>query len=139
MASIFIMNKNIANNKEKLDEVTRHNLDSFNLLLDENTIESLSKKLNIIMRQLSYHEFSLSFWWLGLILIIGMLIALAPHVAQLLTRRFCASFVIFNDYTKILSTKYIASNEKLKWLVISTVVGVPVAVFTAYVRGLFSL
>lgn len=139
MASIFVMNKNMANNKEKFDEVTKHNVDTFNLLLDENTIESVSRKLNVIMQQISYREFSLGFGSLGLVLIIGMLIALVPHIAQLLTRRFCVSFVIFNDYTKILSTKYIANNEKLKWLVISTVVGMPVALFLAYVKGLFSL
>ena len=139
MASIFVINKNMANNKEKFDDVTNHNLDTFNLLLNENIIESISKKLNIIMKQISYHEFSFGFWWLGLILIIGMLIALVPHIAKLLTRRFCVSFVIFNDYTKLLSTKYIATNEKLKWLVITTVVGMSVALFLAYVRELFSL
>src|ERR1700730_12008669 len=139
MASIFVINKNMANNKEKFDDVTNHNLDTFNLLLNENIIESISKKLNIIMKQISYHEFSFGFWWLGLILIIGMLIALVPHIAKLLTRRFCVSFVIFNDYTKLLSTKYIATNEKLKWLVITKVVGMSVALFLAYVRELFSL
>jgi hypothetical protein len=120
-------------------EVSKHNVDEFKLLLNENTIEAISKKLNVIMQQVGYHELSLGFGWLGLILIMGMLIALVPHVAQLLTRRFCVSFVIFNDYTKTLSAKYIATNEKLKWLVITTVVGIPVALFTAYIKGLVSL
>jgi hypothetical protein len=84
--------------------------------LNQNTIEAISKKLNVIIQQVGYHEFSFGFGWLGLILIIGMLIALVPHIAQLLTRRFCVSFVIFNDYTNTLSTKYIATNEKVKWL-----------------------
>jgi hypothetical protein len=139
MASLYLFNRNMAQTATNLGELTKHNTDEFDLLLNENTIESISKKLNIIMRQVGYHEFSFGFEWPGLIIVLTMLIALVPYIAKLLTRLFCVSFVVFNEFTKALSTKYIATNENLKWLVISAVVGIPVALVTAYIKGLFSV
>jgi hypothetical protein len=75
LVALFVMNRNIVDNEEKMIEATKHNIDKFNSLLDENTIESISKKLNIIMSQVGYKEFTLvGFWWLGLILILGTII-----------------------------------------------------------------
>lgn len=137
LVSIFVSNKQF----HRYIDLEKRNFDEFNLILNVDTMESISKKLNIIRQDFFDYIVTTTsgFGWMGLILMFGTIIATAPYIAQLLTRRFCVSFVMFNDYTRTLSTKYIATNEKLKWLVISAVVGIPVALVTAYIKGLFSL
>jgi hypothetical protein len=118
LVGIFIMDKNLS----EATKVTKRHVEEFNTLLNENTIEAISKKLNIIMTQVGYMGFRSGFGWLGLILICGTIINIVPYIAKVLTKRFCVSFVIFNDYTKTVSTDHIATNGKLKWVVISAVV-----------------
>jgi hypothetical protein len=90
------------------------------------------------MNQVGYKDFhSFGFEWLGLIIILGTIINLAPYIAKLLTRRFCVSFVIFNEYTRTLSTDHITTNGKLKWLVITAVVGW--ASYSIHQRARFSV
>jgi hypothetical protein len=135
LASMFAGNEIIIQNEDRLKNAIESNTTEFNLIHD-NTLDSISRKLDIIMRQIGFHEFSFGFGWVGLILIVGIIISLIPHITEILTKRFCISFVIFNDYTKTVSNKYIANNEKLKWVVISAVIGIPVALVSAYIRGL---
>lgn len=140
IASVFVMSRQVIQFSERKTEFTRHNAEEFSSLLRENTMEAISKKLNIIMKELGFDVFpTTGFNWPVLILIVSITPALAPYIAHVLTRRFCVSFLVFNDFTKALSTKYIATNEKLKWLVISAVVGIPFALVTAYIKGLFPL
>jgi hypothetical protein len=92
------------------------------------------------MHELSWHPDFLfpasNFVWL---LILLTLTFFAPHAGEFLKIRLFVSFVVFNNYTSTLASKYIATNDKLKWLVIATVIGIPMALFTAYFKGVFSL
>ena len=134
---MFILNNQMIDNDRLKTIITDENIKHFDSITG-NTFESISDKLKIIMDQLCYRGPYQNFALILVIFIFGFIISIIPQIAEILRNRFGRSFVVLNDHTKTKSEKYSTKNEKLKWVVISAVIGIPSALITGYIKGIFT-
>lgn len=110
----------------------------FDTLKNDLTQYGLSERINLIMSsiqsQLIIPKFIKHVLWL---LMIPLIIWMSALYSRFLVKQTCKSFIIFNSHTKALHEKHISNMEWATRFLIASLLGVPIAIFTAYVKGMF--
>ncbi len=112
----------------------------FNILANDNTLDAISKKINIIMQIVNRKdEMPRHFVPMTVGLIALLVFMTASMFSESLVKKFCKSFVIFNDHTKTSASKYFSKNQWLTRSLVTLLAGIPVGLLVAYIKGFFRL
>jgi len=107
----------------------------FDALETDSSLDAISRKINIIIEQ--YNRIPHSAWLFVSAAFVVVLLMILRLFSDSLIRRFCRPFVIFNNHSKTIADRHFSKNEWLTRLLFGLLAGIPVALLTAYIKGLF--